>query len=96
MAVVHRDRERRALALRVRALAHHRWQVEGVEAVAGERGADHARGVVQEEGDLVRRGVLGRHDEVTLVLAIGVIDDDDHLALADGGDGVLDVGKRHA
>ena len=94
MAVVDRDGERRALALGV--LADHGRQVEGIEPVAGQRDADHPRSVVEEEGDLLGRGVLGRHDEVALVLAIGVVDHDHHLALADGGDGVLDVGEGHA
>ena len=37
--------------------------------------------------------VLGRHDEVALVLAVLVVDDDHDLAAADGGDRVLDVGE---
>ena len=47
--------------------------------------ADHER-------DLLGRGGRGRHDQVALVLAIVVVDDDDHLAGADrldrGFDGV--------
>ena len=93
VAVVDRDRERRPLALGV--LGDHRRQVEGVEAVAGERHADDPRGVVEEEGDLVGGGVLGRHDEVALVLAVGIVDHDHHLARPDGSDGVLDVSERH-
>ena len=64
--------------------------VELVEPLPGERHADHARRVAHEERDLLGRGVLGRHDEVALVLAVLVVDDDDDLAPADGGDGVLD------
>ena len=37
------------------------------------------------------RHLLGRHDEVALVLTVGVVDDDHDLAPADRGDGVLDV-----
>ena len=36
--------------------------------------------MVQEEGDLLGRGELGRHDEVALVLAVLVVDDDHDLA----------------
>jgi hypothetical protein len=60
-------------------LAHHERELELVAALAGDRRADQARGVLQEEGDLVRRDVLGRHDEVALVLAVLVVDDDDDL-----------------
>ena len=48
---------------------------------------------MEEEGDLLGRGELGRHDEVALVLAVLVVDDDHDLAPADGGDGVLDLGE---
>jgi hypothetical protein len=91
VAVVDRDGEGGPVALGV--LVDHERQVELVAALAGDRGADQAGGVLQEEGDLVRRDVLGRHDEVALVLAVLVVDDDDDLAAADGGDGVLDLGE---
>ena len=41
-----------------------------------------------------RRGELGRHDQVALVLAVLVVDDDDDLATTDGGDGVVDARQR--
>ena len=69
----------------------HRVEVELAGPLAGERGADDARGVAQEERDGLGRGELGRHDEVALVLAVLVVDDDDDLAAPDGGDGVLDL-----
>src|SRR6202011_173784 len=34
-------------------------------------------------------------DEVALVLTVGVVDDDDELPAADGGDRVLDLRERH-
>ena len=43
-------------------------------------------GVPHEERHHLRGGVLGRHDEVALVLAVLVVDDDDHPAGGDGGD----------
>ena len=94
VAVVDGHGERGAVALGVG--RHHRRQVELVEALAGHRHADDARRVVQEEGDLLGRGELGRHDEVALVLAVLVVDHDDDLAAPDGGDGLLDLGERHA
>ena len=76
------------------------WQPERVmhsfKSYATRRLIEAAR-VRGHEVDRVRRDVLGRHHEVALVLAILVVDDDDHPA---GGDllkrlldrGVLDVG----
>ena len=55
------------------------------------RRADEAGRVVQEEGDLLRRDVLGRHDEVALVLAVLVVDDHHDLARDHGGDRLLDA-----
>ena len=83
--------ERGALGLGV--VADHERDVELVEALAGERRADDARGVAHEEGDLLGRGRLGRHDEVALVLAVLVVDHHDDLAPADGGDRVGDGGE---
>ena len=70
-------------------------EVELAGPLGGDRRADVARGVVEEERDRLGRGELGRHDEVALVLAVLVVDDDDDLAPADGGDGVFDLGERH-
>src|SRR5690606_3294937 len=52
-------------------------------------------GVVEEEGDGLRRGVLGRHDEIAFVLAVLVVDDHDDLPAADGRDGVFDGCEGH-
>ena len=49
-------------------------------------GADHAGRVLEEEGDRLRRGELGGHDQVALVLAVLVVDDDDDLAPPDRRD----------
>src|SRR5690606_9750747 len=44
----------------------------------------------RHEVDEVGRDDLGRRDEVALVLAVLVVDDDDELAVADVVEGVLD------
>ena len=85
---VHAHRERGALALGVVRL--HLAEVELAGALGGDRRADQARGVVEEERDLVGRRRLGRHDQVALVLAVLVVDDDDDLATTDRLDRVLD------
>jgi hypothetical protein len=93
VAVVDGDGERRPLRLGVG--RDHEGEVELVGPVLGDGGADEARRVFDEEGDLRRRGELGRHDEVALVLPVLVVDDDDDLPAADGGDGLLDGGEGH-
>jgi hypothetical protein len=60
-----------------------------------DRGADHARGVVQEEGDLVGRGALGRHDESPSFSRSSSSTTITISPAPDGGDGVFDLGERH-
>ncbi len=91
VAVVDGVHERRALRLGV--VVDHQRNVERLEAVAREWRADHARGVTDEKGDGLGGGVLGRHDEVALVLAVLVVDDDDDLTATDRCDGVGDRGE---
>ena len=64
-----------------------------LESVADRRGhgqADDAAGVAHHEVDSVRCRLLGGDHEVALVLAVFVIDEDDHAAVAQLGDGVID------
>ncbi len=82
-------------ALRLGVVGDHQGQLERVAAVALERETDHAAGVADHEGHRLGRDLLGRHDEVALVLAVGVVDHDHELAPLDGGDRVLDVGEGH-
>ncbi len=77
-------------------LPHHQRNLELVEPLAGHRHADQAAAVRGHEVDDLRRHLLGRDRQVAFVLAILVVDDDDHLAAADGVDGVLDRRKRAA
>src|SRR4029079_2492442 len=48
----------------------------------------------RHEVDGLRRREPGRADQIALVLALGIIDDDDHLPVADVLDGLLDRGER--
>ncbi len=83
-----RDGERRAEA-RLVPLRHLR-QAELLAALAGEAETDEAAGVRGHEVDRLLRRELGGDDEVALVLAIGIVDDDDHPAGADVLDRFLD------
>ena len=91
--VVDAHREGGALGLGVG--RDHEGQVERVRPLGQERDADDPRGVGQEEGDVLRRGRLGRHDQVALVLTVLVVDHDGHAQAPDGVDGLLHRRERH-
>ena len=65
-------------------------QLEPVAVINGQGHADVARGVANHERDELRRGHLGRKDEITFVLAIRIINDDDRLAGRDVCNGAFD------
>ena len=88
VAGVHGDRVGRAqLVLVVRG---HQRDLEPLQHVAGHRHADHAAGVADREGHQLRRRLRGGEDDVALVLAVLVVDDDHGPAGRDVGDGALD------
>ncbi len=87
MPVIHADREGRALRFRIG--HHHERELKGVGPLGQQRDADHARGVGQEEGNVLRRGRLGRHDQIAFVLAVLIIDDHGHAEAPDGVNGLL-------
>ena len=72
----------------------HQRQAERVEPLAGQREADQAAAVGGHEVDRVGRRHLGGDDEVALVLAILVVDEDEHPAVAGVVDDLLDRGDR--
>ena len=69
---------------------HHR-QLDAVDLVLGEGHADEAAPVGGHEVDGLGRDELGGHRQVALVLAVLVVDEDDHLAGAHVGDGAGDA-----
>ena len=87
-----RDREGR-LEGRLVVLGH-LSQAELVAAPLGQTKADEAPRMGRHEVDRLGRGELGRDREVALVLAVGRVDDDHELALADVVDCVFDRRKR--
>ena len=68
----------------------HQRDLEPVEHVGRHRHADHAAGVPDRERHQLRGRLGGREDDVALVLAVLVVDDDDGLAGGDVGDRALD------
>ena len=62
--------------------AGHRLEPELVGALLGQREADQAAAVAGHEVDRVGRRHLRRDDEVALILAVFVVDEDEHAAVA--------------
>ena len=63
-------------------LPAHQRQAELLDALAGQRQADQAAGVAGHEVDRVGRRELRRDDQVALVFAVLVVDQDEHAAVA--------------
>ena len=74
----------------------HRRQAQLPAALAGQRQADQAARVGDHEVDVGRLDQFGRHDQIALVFAILVVDDDDHAAVADFFQQFGDGGETHA
>src|SRR5688572_2851331 len=75
-------------------LIHHEWDLELIEAGACHRHADKTTAVLRHEVDRLRRDFLRGQREVSLVLAVFVVADDDDFAGAKGVDGVFDARER--
>ena len=77
-------------AQRRRIASDHRVEPQFLKALAGRRQADQPATVLAEEVDGGGIDLLRGHDEIALVLAVLVIDDDDDFPLPECSDGVLD------
>ena len=73
---------------------HHGRQVQALAAFAGQRQADQAAAEARHEVDGFGRDVVGGQHQVALVLAVFLVDQDDHAAGAHVGDDVFDGGNR--
>ena len=89
------DRHREGGPHRLGVVHHHERQVQCIGPLIGHRGTDHATGVADHEGHLLRRHGVGGDDQVALVLTILVVDHDQELTPGVGLDGVFDGGQRH-
>ncbi|SST08960.1 Uncharacterised protein [Acinetobacter baumannii] len=74
---------------------HHQRQAEALATLAGHRHADQAAGMLDHEVDVFGADAFGGHDQVAFVLAVLVIHQDDHLALADVFDQFVDRVECH-
>ena len=62
---------------------HHALDAELLESLRRGGNADEAAAEPGHEVDRLGRRLLGGHNQVALVFAIGVIDDDNHFAARD-------------
>ena len=90
------DRHREGRAELRRVLLNHHGKLQLIQPLLCEREADESAAVHGHEVDRFGRDLVRGEDEVALVLAVFVIDEDDHPASADGIDGGLDGGEGHA
>ena len=64
-------------------VANHRAQSQLITLFRGQRQTDQTATIFGHEVDEFRRGRLGRQCQITLVLTVFVVYQDDHLSLAD-------------
>ena len=93
-ALARLDRHREGGAERRLVVVGHRAQPEMVGALLGQAEADEPARVRGHEVDRLGCRELRGDDEVALVLAVGVVDDDDQTAFADVFDRLLDGRER--
>ena len=67
-------------------LLHHAVNAQLVEPFGGRRHANESAPEFGHEIDRRGRDELRRHDQITFVLAVGIVHHDDHFASADVGD----------
>ena len=88
------DRNRKIGRMMLVSVADHERQPELLAAFTSDGQADEAAPVRRHVVDVFGADFFGGHDQVTFVLAIFIIDHDDHLAGRNVGDDVFDVAER--
>ncbi len=88
------DGDREGGAHRLGVVLDHLRQLEALQLVVLHGSADQAAALAHHEGDDLGGGLLGRDDEVALVLAVLVVDDHDGPAVRDVADRLLDGVER--
>ena len=93
--VLHVDRHGEGGAQRRIVRGDHRIEAQAAGFRDGQRRADDAAGVADDEGHLFRRAERGCDDQVALVLAVVVVRDDDDFTAGESLDGFGDgIGIR--
>ena len=86
------DRNGKGGAVNRVVVGDHRRQMEPPSDLPGQRRADDAASMADDKRHLFRRGVDRGNDQITLVLAVVVIGDDDDLAGGECVDRLADTG----
>ena len=89
------DRHREIRAMRRAVDRRHRREVQLSRALVGDRHANQAAAELRHEIDRLGRDAIGCDDEIALVLAVFLVDEDDHASIAQLGDNLLDGCDRH-
>src|SRR5690606_31574643 len=89
------DAHQKCRAVTLGVVPHHQIEAERVRAVLIDRDAEEPRRVFQEERDIVGVGVLRGHDQVTLVLPVGIVDDEHLPARGESGNGFGNARSGH-
>ena len=84
------DRHRKGGGVVGLVVRHHRVEPQPARILAGDRRADDARGVADDERHLLRGAQRRRDDQIALALAVFVIGDDDEFAVGKGLQNFLD------
>ena len=71
-------------------MRHHRIEPQPARVFAGDRRADDARGVADDERHLLGGAQRRRDDQIALAFAVVVIGDDDEFAMGKGLQNFLD------
>jgi len=90
------DRDGEGGAERRGVVVHHRGELQGLRLLLGDAEADEPSPVAGHEIDRLGGDELRGEGQVALVLAVLVVHEDDHPAVADVRDGILDLRKRHS
>ena len=78
------DRNRKSGALGFSIVVNHERQLQLTQTLGRQWDANDAAGMTHEKGNLLRRGFFGRHNEIALVFATGMVGHDHRLAARDG------------
>ena len=71
-------------------IGHLRAQMKFVATFLGQRQTNEAAGMARHEVDGLRRNFLGRANDVAFVLAVFIIDDDNHAPIPNIRGGTFD------
>jgi len=88
--IIRVDRDRIRRTVRILVVRNHLRQLQLGSALRSDRRTDQAAGMADHERHLLGRDILGGDDEITFILAVLGVENDDELPRAEGLDRGLD------